>query len=72
MVRNLDHRFEVVCPIDDPKLQQELYDMLQIQLTDNCKARLVNNNEVNSYKVTDIHESRQRSQLMIYEYLQNL
>lgn len=72
MVRNLDHRFEVVCPIDDPKLQQELYEMLQIQLADNCKARLVNNKEVNSYKVTNNHESRQRSQLMIYEYLQKL
>jgi len=40
MVRNLNHRVEVVCPIDDPKLRAYLKDeVLQTYLRDNVNAR---------------------------------
>lgn len=71
MVRNLDHRFEVVCPIEDKELQKELYDMLQIQLNDNCKARWVNkadDPEPNTYRKAAEEEAPLRSQLVIYDY----
>ncbi|MDD3636002.1 MAG: polyphosphate kinase 1 [Bacteroidales bacterium] len=68
MVRNLDHRFEVTTPVKDPLLQQELFDMLQIQLRDNCKARLVNKDVVNIYKSKKKNESSIRSQIEIYNY----
>jgi len=39
--RNLDSRFEVVCPVKDPRLQKELANYLQLQLADECKARVL-------------------------------
>ena len=40
MVRNLNRRVEVVCPIDDPKLRAYLKDeVLQSYLRDNVNAR---------------------------------
>lgn len=71
MVRNLDHRFEVVTPIDDPALKKELNDMLKIQLADNCKARLLNGKVVNEYKKAEEGEVAIRSQQVIYDYFKN-
>ncbi len=68
MVRNFNHRFEVACPVYEPKLQQEIMDMLQIQLSDNVKARLVNVEPNNSYRKTDL-KTPVRSQEKIYAYL---
>jgi polyphosphate kinase len=68
MVRNLDHRFEVTTPIKDESLQRELYDLLQIQLRDNCKARLINQSKVNAYKKRSKDEPIVRSQQEIYNY----
>lgn len=70
MVRNLDHRFEVVCPIEDPYLKQELIDMLYIQLSDNQKARLINGPEVNQYRRANEGDAPIRSQISIYHYLE--
>jgi polyphosphate kinase len=39
--RNFDSRFEVVCPIYDPALQQKLQHYLDIQWSDNTKARVL-------------------------------
>lgn len=71
MVRNLDHRFEVVTPIDDPAIKKEFYDMLKIQLSDNCKARLLNGPIVNEYKKINDGEVALRSQPAIYTYFSN-
>ncbi|MDF1673094.1 MAG: polyphosphate kinase 1 [Vicingaceae bacterium] len=68
MSRNLDLRIEVACPIYDEKLQKEIKDILNFQLTDNCKARLVNTKNNNSYRVTDSIK-KVRSQEAIYAYL---
>ncbi len=70
MVRNFDHRFEAATPVYDKKLQQELMDMLQLQLHDNVKARLVNSVPVNQYQKTE-SEEKLRSQIAIYDYLKN-
>lgn len=71
MVRNLDHRFEVLCPVDDKDIKKELFDMLQIQLADNTKARLLNQpdtEEINVYKKPVEGQPMIRSQKEIYEY----
>src|SRR5437762_3768831 len=39
MVRNLDHRVEVVCPVDDPELRNYLKRVLDVYLRDNLNAR---------------------------------
>lgn len=71
MVRNLDNRIEVACPVEDTSLQQELKTMLLIQLKDNTKARLVNYPVVNEYKERD-KVPEIRSQVAIYDYLKSI
>ncbi|MDB6071733.1 MAG: polyphosphate kinase 1, partial [Verrucomicrobiales bacterium] len=39
--RNFDSRFEIACPIYDPVLQRQLQDCLDIQWSDNTKARVL-------------------------------
>ena len=41
MPRNLDKRVEILFPVEDEKLKQEVIHILDIQLTDNTKARIM-------------------------------
>jgi polyphosphate kinase len=42
MTRNLDHRVELMVPVEDTEHQAFIRDMLNLQLRDNVKARLLN------------------------------
>jgi polyphosphate kinase len=68
MVRNLDHRVEATCPILDEGIRRELNNILDIQLSDNVKARWLDNELLNKYK-RDHLEKKVRSQIEIYNYL---
>jgi polyphosphate kinase len=68
MVRNLDHRVEATCPILDKDIQQELKDILNIQLSDNIKARILDNELSNEY-VNPRNTRKVRSQIETYNYL---
>ena len=68
MVRNIDHRVEVACPIFEKNIQQELKDILQIQLKDNIKARILDNELSNLY-VNPRNTKKIRSQVETYNYL---
>ncbi len=70
MVRNLDHRVEAACPIYDPLIRQELMDIVNIQLAENVKARILDNEQSNTYVERHEHEPEVRSQEATYEYLQ--
>lgn len=65
MVRNFDHRFEAAVPVYDENLQKELQKMIDLQINDNTKARLVNTENNNEY-IKDNSKQENRSQLMIY------
>jgi polyphosphate kinase len=67
MVRNLDHRIEAAVPITDPVIQQELFDILDIQLKDNVKARVLTKKLQNEYVKTK--GKKIKSQVEIYKYL---
>src|SRR5713101_5507110 len=41
MPRNLDRRVEIAFPVLDPKLQAQLHEILDIQLADTAKARVI-------------------------------
>jgi polyphosphate kinase len=71
MVRNLDHRVEVACPVYDKKIQQELIDILNIQLAENVKGRILDNEQSNQYVERTADAPVVRSQEAIYEYLRN-
>ncbi|WP_461399792.1 polyphosphate kinase 1 [Flavitalea sp.] len=68
MVRNLDHRIEVTCPILDENIKKVVKTILQIQLADNVKARLLDNELSNRY-VRNTDHKKIRSQVEIYNYL---
>jgi len=67
MPRNLDHRIEVACPIYNPEIQQEIRDILEIQMKDNVKARVINETQDNNYRVPSGSREVQ-SQMELYKY----
>lgn len=66
MVRNLDARIEVACPVYDTEIKQQLKTMLLLQLKDNIKARKVNHNSPNTYVTGGPPATR--SQTEIYRF----
>jgi polyphosphate kinase len=71
MTRNLDRRIEVAVPIYDKGLQKRLKDLINIQLDDNVKSRLLSSGKINEFRKTG-QKKKTRSQEAIYEYLKNL
>jgi polyphosphate kinase len=69
MERNLDQRFEVVVPIKDASLCQRIWDILQIQLSDNVKACSISADKPNHRIVVPKNAKHIRSQTEIYKYL---
>lgn len=67
MPRNLDHRIEVVCPVLDKRHKKTIQDIIDMQLKDNVKARLLQGDNINTYRRTADDEPH-RSQQEIYEY----
>jgi polyphosphate kinase len=68
MRRNLSYRIETSFPILDQALLKEMKDFLYIQLNDNIKARIIEEQHKNEYRV-DNNDIPVRSQLEIYHYL---
>ena len=69
MTRNLDYRIEAAVKINQKNLKKELKDILEIQLKDNVKARILDNKLKNIYKNNDA--PAYRSQIETYHYLKN-
>ena len=70
MVRNIDHRVECACPILETKIKNEIIDIIEIQLRDNVKARILDNDLSNQY-VNPRNKAKVRSQVETYNYLHN-
>ncbi len=67
MLRNLDMRVEVAIPILDNHVKKEIKSILELQLKDNTKARIINKENNNAYKLND--EQAHRSQYETYRLL---
>lgn len=67
MKRNLSRRIEVAFPIYNPDIKKELKDTLTLQLKDNTKARIIDENNNNFF--FSFGEKKTHSQLDIYELL---
>ncbi|HMO32157.1 MAG TPA: polyphosphate kinase 1 [Lacibacter sp.] len=67
MVRNLDHRIEAAAEITHAESRQELLDYVSIQLKDNNKARILDNELENRY--VPRKGKLLRSQVELYQYL---
>jgi polyphosphate kinase len=68
MVRNLDHRVEAAVPITNPAICEELKDIIHIQLRDDVKARILDDDLSNNY-VPSPGKKHIRSQIETYHYL---
>ncbi len=65
MSRNLRRRIETAFPIYDEKVRAEIQEMLRIQLSDNVKARIIDEADENEYTQNDMDLSI-RSQVELY------
>lgn len=70
MTRNLDYRIEAAVPIIQKNLKKEIKDILDIQLNDNVKARILDKKLRNEYVKNGSAEYR--SQIETYRYLKEL
>ncbi|MGD9488571.1 MAG: polyphosphate kinase 1 [Calditrichaceae bacterium] len=68
MQRNLSSRIEVVFPVYDMSLRQEIRDIIDFQLNDNVKARIIDKDQSNPYR-EDPREKKIRSQMDTYAYI---
>jgi len=68
MTRNLDHRVEAVMPIYDPQVYAELRHIIDLQLSDNTKARWIDAEQSNAYKKQG--EEMVRAQWDTYAFLE--
>jgi len=66
MPRNLDHRVEVAFPVLDPRLQAQIREMLDVQLADTVKARVILP-DGRSARLAPDGRPRLRSQERLYE-----
>ena len=69
MERNLDQRFEVIVPVKATALRLRIWDILQIQLSDNVKACNISADKPNQRIVAPKNAKHIRSQMEIYKYL---
>jgi len=67
MVRNLDNRIELTCPVYDEEIKKELKQLLKIQMKDNVKARIVDEKQVNKYVKNN--KPKTRAQIAYYQYI---
>lgn len=68
MVRNLSYRIETAFPVYDPALAARIKDLVNIQLYDNVKARIIDAGQTNPYR-TGGPDIGIRSQIETYYYL---
>ncbi|EKP0303989.1 polyphosphate kinase 1 [Aeromonas veronii] len=71
MSRNIDGRIEVGTPIYDERLKRRIMDILELQLSDTCKARVIDADQQNEY-VKRGNRRKIRSQVAIYDYLKRI
>lgn len=67
MERNLSYRIETTFPIYDEDLKREILMLVQLQLDDNVKARIIDRYDLNEYKPANT-ELPVRAQLETYFY----
>ncbi|GAB4378337.1 MAG: polyphosphate kinase 1 [Salibacteraceae bacterium] len=67
MVRNLDRRIEVTCPIYDKQIKKEIDEVLNLQFEDNTKARRLGPDAVYTIASKD-NKKHIRSQYALYDY----
>ena len=71
MTRNLNRRVEVAFPIYDPDVRRELLHVLDLQCSDNAKARIIDEHQRNGF-ARETKGAMVRSQFDTYRYMREL
>lgn len=69
MTRNLDRRIEVICPLYDKKIKKQARLIFDTSWNENIKARILDNNLSNKYKIRNTAKPGFRSQIELYKVL---
>jgi polyphosphate kinase len=72
MERNLSHRVETAFPVYDGQLKKMIKDIIELQLNDNVKARIIDAKQSNEYQNEDEDDIAVRAQLETYYYFKKL
>ncbi|MGK0365155.1 MAG: polyphosphate kinase [Saprospiraceae bacterium] len=68
MTRNLSYRVETTFPLYDPEVRQTVLDIMDLQLNDNVKSRIIDKKHSNKYR-KDGEDMAIRSQVETYYYI---
>lgn len=68
MKRNLSRRVEVAFPVYSKQIRDQVKQMMEIQWADNTKARIINDQQDNPYRLTNSGD-KVRAQYRFYDYL---
>ncbi|MBT9432692.1 polyphosphate kinase 1 [Candidatus Sodalis endolongispinus] len=71
MTRNIDYRIEVGVALLDPRLKQQVMDILALLFIDTVKARYIDA-DLNNYYVPRDNRRKVRAQIAIYDYIKQL
>lgn len=71
MTRNIDYRIEVAVALLDPRLKQQVLDILALLFKDTVKARYIDADLSNQY-VPRGNRRKVRAQIAIYDYIKQL
>ncbi|MEO6694279.1 MAG: polyphosphate kinase 1, partial [Ignavibacteria bacterium] len=70
MKRNLNRRIEVAFPVYDVNIKMQIKDLMEIQMNDNTKARIIDKDQINNYKNNSA--IKLCAQEETYEYLKKM
>jgi polyphosphate kinase len=70
MTRNLSYRVETVFPIYDEIIKKTLREVIRLQWSDNCKARIIDRENNNAYRKTE--GPKLQSQVETYNYFKKM
>lgn len=71
MTRNIDNRIEVAVTILDPKVKQQILDIIAILFSDTVKARIIDKELTNRYRPRG-NRRKVRAQIAIYNYINTI
>ena len=71
MTRNIDNRIEVAVTILDPKVKQQILEIIAILFSDTVKARIIDKELTNRYRPRG-NRRKVRAQIAIYNYINTI
>ena len=72
MTRNLFNRIEVGIPIYSKEIRQQIRHIIDLQLADNQKARVIDEKQTNQFRDQGSKQDVLRAQIATYRYLESM